>query len=94
MEANGVRQAPAAKLVWLLTKSVLSTNMYPTYSSIPYSLKFLRTKIFVVCQISIEKVIFVVKFSLMGCPLPGQKFYSTLGAALSLIDALSHRFYI
>ena len=37
--------------------------MYSVYRNIPYSLKFLRTKIFVVCQISLEKVIFVIKIS-------------------------------
>ena len=31
-------------------------------SEIPYSLKFSRTKFFVVCQISLEKVIFVIIF--------------------------------
>ena len=36
---------------------------------LPYSLKFLRAKIFVVCQISLEKVIFVIKISWIGYPL-------------------------
>ena len=37
------------------------------HANIPYSLKFSRTKNFVVCQISLEKVIFVIKFSWISC---------------------------
>ena len=40
------------------------------HDRIPYSLNFSRTKIFVVYQISVEKVIFVIKISWIGYPLP------------------------
>ena len=38
-----------------------------TKRQLPYSLKFSRTKNFVVCQISLQKVIFVIKFSWISC---------------------------
>ena len=52
----------------LLISSFISTkhtyvSISPTY--VPYSLKFSWTKIFVVCQICLEKVIFVIKISWM-----------------------------
>ena len=34
---------------------------------IPYNLKFSRTKNLVVCQISLEKVVFVIKFLWISC---------------------------
>ena len=45
--------------------SAASNNKYDYAIDIPYSLKFSRTKIFVVCQICLEKVIFVIKISWM-----------------------------
>ena len=43
---------------------------------VAYSLRFLRTKLFEVCQISLEKVIFVIKISWIGCPPPDRiKFF-------------------
>ena len=41
------------------------TLMPAFLDNIPYSLKFSRAKIFVVCQICLEKVIFVIKISWM-----------------------------
>ena len=51
----------------------LSFLLYILFN-LPYSLKILRTKIFMVYQISLEIVIFMVKKSWIGCPPSGLNF--------------------
>ena len=62
-----IRTAVLSIIFPLIMYSEYLTEFGLLVKYLPYSLKFSRTKNFVVCQISLEKVIFVIKFSWISC---------------------------